>query len=178
MRLTKCQQVGCKLGAHWPRLRIEVAHLGVNRHQLCNQSSDNILRRTACLRPCSCHRLDETMHGDCRSAVFERIVLNERDFGERGKRFHALHFVLNRALDQRHGDAVGRTLGKIGHKGFRRWALCHCLGDGEVESRGDAPWIACSARRSRHEARSLSCIVAEPRLRALAVGRRMVESEW
>ena len=118
------------------------------------------------------------MHRQRRRFVLKGIVLQKRDFGERGKRFHALNFVLNRAVDQRHGDAVGRTLGKIGHKGFRRRALCHCLGDGEVESRGDAPWIACSARRSRNEARSLSCIVAEPRLRALAVGRRMVESEW
>ena len=81
------------------------------------------------------------MHRYRRRGVLEGVVLHERDFGQRGERFHALRFVLNRALDQRHRDALGRALGKIGHERFRRLALSYRLGNGEVESRGDAPRI-------------------------------------
>ena len=95
------------------------------------------------------------MHRHRRRAVLERVVLHERDFGERGERFHALRFVLNRALDQRHWDALGRALGEIRHERFRRWALRHGLGDGEVEGRGDAPGIARATRCCIDEARSL-----------------------
>ena len=166
-----------ELRAQRPRLRIAVAVPRIDRHQPCNQSPDGILRRTICLRPRSCHRLHETMHRHRRSAVLEWVVLHERNFGKRGERFHALRFVLNRALDQRHWDALGRALGKIRHERFRRWTLRHGLGDGEVEGRGDAPGIACATRCCVNEARSLLCIVGEAHLRALAVGRRMVESE-
>ena len=171
------KQMRRELGAKRPRRRFGSLPMGYIATSLRNQSPDGILRRTVCLRPRSCHGLHETMHRHRRRGVLKGVVLQKRDLGERGERFHALHFVLNRALDQRHWDALGRTLGEIGHKGFRRWALCHCLGDGEVESRGDAPWIACAARRSVNKARSLLCIVGEAHLRALAVGRRMVESE-
>ena len=146
MRFAPRQQMRRELGAQRPRLRIAVAVLWVDRHQPCNQSPDGILRRTVCLRPCSCHRLHETMHRHRRSAVLEWVVLHERDFGKRGERFHALRFVLNRALDQCHWDALGRALGQIRHERFRRLALRHGLGDGEIEGRGDAPGIACATR--------------------------------
>ena len=145
-RFAPRKQMRSELGAQRPRLRIAVAVLGIDRHQPCNQSPYGILRRAFCLRPRSCHCLHETMHRHRRRAVLEGVVLQERDFGERGERLQALRFVLNRALDQRHWDALGRALGEIRHERFRRWALRHGLGDGEVEGRGDAPGIARAAR--------------------------------
>src|SRR5262249_45686910 len=107
------------------------------------------------------------MEGNGTRAIPKGVVLYERDLGERRDRFHALRFVLNCALNQQHRNALWRALGEVRHESFRRLALPHGLGDGEVERRGDAPWIACSAWRSRDEARSFSRIVPELRLRAL-----------
>ena len=166
-----------KLGAQWPRLRIAVALAGIDRHQPCNQSPDGILRRTGCLRPSSCHDLHETMHRHRGCAVLEGVVLQERHFCQRGERLQALRFVLDRALDQRHWDALGRALGEIRHERFCRRTLRHRLGDGEVEGRGDAPRITHAARRRTNKARGLRRVVGEAHLRALAVGRCMVESE-
>ena len=70
------------------------------------------------------------MHCHRRSAVLERIVLDERNFGKRSKCFHALHFVLDRALDQSHWDALRRALGQIRHERFGRLALRNGLSDG------------------------------------------------
>ena len=62
------------------------------------------------------------------------------DFGKCGERMQALIFVLNRALDQCHWDALGCTVGEIGRERFRRLTLRHGLGDGEIKGRGDVPW--------------------------------------
>src|SRR5262245_51829159 len=95
------------------------------------------------------------MDGYRRCAVLEWGVLQERDFGKCTERFEALRFVLHRALDQCHWDALGRALGKIRHKCFRRWALRHGLCDGEVEGRGDTPGVARPTRCCADEARNL-----------------------
>ena len=146
-RFAQRKQMRRKLTAQRPRVRSLEGRPRVDRPKPCNQSPFGVLRRAICLRPCSCHRLHETMHRHCRSAVLERVVLRERDFGERGERFHAFRFVLNRALDQRHRDALGRALSEIRHERFRRLALRDGLGNGEIEGRGDAPGIACPTRR-------------------------------
>src|SRR5262249_7049271 len=138
--------------------------------------ADDTRRRTIRLRPRSCHRLHEAMHSHCRSAVLKGVVLQERDLGECGERLLALRLVLNRALDQRHRDALGRAVGEIRHERVRRLALRNGLGDGDVKGRCDF-WDNPSTRRCSDEAPSLSSIVGELHLRALAVGRCMIESQ-
>src|SRR5262249_48754548 len=68
-------------------------------------------------------------------------------------------------------------MGKIRHERVRRLTLRHGLGDGEVEGCGNASGISYTTRCSTNEARNLLCIVAKAHLRALAVCRRVVESE-
>src|SRR5262249_24762077 len=119
----------------------------------------------------------ETMHCHSRSAVLERMVLDERNFGKRRDRLQALRFVLNPPLDQGHWNAFRCALGQMRHERFGHRALRHGFSDGEVESCGHAPWIAHSARCCADEARSLHCVICEAHLRALAVGCRVVESE-
>ena len=54
----------------------------------------------------------------------------------------------------------------------------HGLGDGEFEGRGDAPGITYATRCGIDEASSLLSEIAELHLRALAIRRSMIESEW
>ena len=161
---TPRQQMWRQLCAQRPRLGIVVAVLWVARRQPRNQFSDGILRRTICLRPRSGHRLHEAMDRHRRSAVLERVVLHERNFGNRRECFHALHFVFNRALHQRHRDALVRALGEVGHQPSRR--AC------------PSSTSANSTRGCLYKYRSRPRVIGEPHLRALAVGRCMVESEW
>jgi hypothetical protein len=117
------------------------------------------------------------MHGYCRRAVLKGVVLQERHFGKRGERLHAVRFVPKCALRQCQGDARGRTLGEIRHERFRRLTLRHSLGDGEIKSCSDTPWITRATRRDGDEHRSFNCIVAKSHLCALAVGGRVVKRE-
>src|SRR5215831_2180117 len=176
-RITLRQQMRCKLGAQRPRLQIVMDRLGIDRRQPCNQALDGILGRSARLGPCSSHRLHDAMHRHGRSAVLKGVVLHERNFGKRGEALHALRFILNRTFDQCHWDAVGRTLSEISDQCLRRLRLSHSFCDGEVEGRGDAPGIPHAMGRSINKAPNLPRVVGEPHLRALAVGRRMVERE-
>ena len=63
------------------------------------------------------------MHRHRRRAVLERVMLDERHFGERGERCHALGLVVDRALDERHRDALRRTVREKRHERFGRRAL-------------------------------------------------------
>ena len=69
--------------------------------------------------------LNKAMHCHRLRAVLEWVVLDERNFGKRGERFHALHFVLNGALDQCHWDTLGRALSEIRHERFGRSGSRH-----------------------------------------------------
>ena len=94
-RFAQRKQMRRKLTAQRPQVRVFGGLvLGVDRPKPRNQSLFGVLRRAFCLRPCYCHCLHETMHRHRRRAVLERVVLRERDFGERGQRFHAFRFVL------------------------------------------------------------------------------------
>src|SRR5262245_14816380 len=130
-RFVSRKQMWREMGAQRPGLRIAVSLLWIGRRQPCNQSPDGILRRTICLRTLSCHGLNETMHCYRRSAILKGVMLQERNFGKCGERFHALHFILNRSLDQYDWDTLRRTLGQIRHECIRRLTLRYGLGDGE-----------------------------------------------
>ena len=143
---TPRQQMWCELRAQRPRLWVAVPLMWVSRHQPCNQSLDRTLCRAICLRPCSCHRLDETMHRHRRRGVLKGVVLYERNFGKRGERCQSLHFFCNGALDQCHWDTLGRALGQIRHERFRSLTTLRGLSNGEVKGRGDAIGVTYSTR--------------------------------
>jgi hypothetical protein len=55
------------------------------------------------------------MERHCLRAVVEGIGLNKRHFGQGTKRFEPRHLVVNRALEERHRNALWRTLGEKRH---------------------------------------------------------------
>ena len=117
------------------------------------------------------------MHRHRRRAVLERVMLDERQFGKRGERRHALALVVDCALDEGQRDALRRTVRKKRHQRFGRRALRDRVVNREIEGRGDAARIGRAARRRGDEARRLRRVVGEAHLRPLASGRRMVERQ-
>ena len=89
------------------------------------------------------------MHRHRRRAVLERVMLDERQFGERGERRHALALVGERALDKNQGNALRRAVCQKRHQLFCLRALLDRIVNREIEGRGDAAWIGRSARARR-----------------------------
>ena len=176
-RLAAREQMRRQRRAARPRGRIVVAVIRIDRRKPCDQALDGALRGRLGIRSCSRHGLHEAMHRHRRRAVLERVMLDERHFGESGERCHALGLVVYCALDERHRYALRRTLGEKRHECFGRRALPYRVVNREIEGRGDAARIARAARCCGNEARCLRRVGGKAHLCPLASGCRMVERE-
>ena len=97
-----------------PRRRIVVAVIWIGRRQACDKALDGTLCGRIGVGPR--HGLHKTVHRHRRQAVLERVMLDERYFGESSERFHTLGLVVYGALDERHRYALRCTLCEKRHE--------------------------------------------------------------